>query len=88
MYSAIPPLFSSHKKPRSNNLVHLLAPIEAADGKAAHESRDAPKPVQILDFLTGDHDVHSVIGQYQPPQPLESERKEKERTKLTPTCHK
>jgi hypothetical protein len=43
----------------SDNLIHLLTPQVTTNRKAAHESRNPPEPIQILDFLPRHHHVHA-----------------------------
>lgn len=45
----------------SHDFVDLLTPVEAHHRKHAHESRNAPEPIQILDLLSRNHYVHTYI---------------------------
>jgi hypothetical protein len=55
----IPNLSGHQLQTRLYNLIYLLTPVKATESKNNQASRDAPEPVQTVDFLPGHFDVHA-----------------------------
>ena len=44
---------------RLDNLIDLLAPVKAANGEDSEACSNTPEPVEVVDFLSWDFDVHT-----------------------------